>query len=216
MDAIATRTDITVIPFEGIHPRIDPSVFIAAGARIIGDVEIGELSSVWFNVVIRGDVHSITIGRRTNIQDLVMCHVTHRRYPLTIGDDVTVGHSAVLHGAVTREVFTERLVLRGLIGHQVGSLADMRLKNRLESLAGDVGYMERASTALTLDQRNNGVLVAVAATLGLGLFVAPERFVGLNLTAARAENTNEALLHRFADAVRHEPCSLVGNAERAM
>jgi gamma-carbonic anhydrase len=99
MDAIATRTDITIIPFEGNAPRIDPSVFIAAGARIIGDVEIGELSSVWFNVVIRGDVHFIRIGRRTNIQDLVMCHVTHRRYPLVVGDDVTVGHSAVLHGA---------------------------------------------------------------------------------------------------------------------
>lgn len=100
MDATATtRSDISILSFEGIHPRIDPSVFIAAGARIVGDVEIGALSSVWFNVVIRGDVHFIRIGRRTNIQDLVMCHVTHRRFPLVIGDDVTVGHSAVLHGA---------------------------------------------------------------------------------------------------------------------
>ena len=93
------RTDITVLPFEGISPDIDPSVFVAAGARIIGDVVIGEKSSVWFNVVIRGDVHSIRIGRRTNIQDLVMCHVTNRKYSLTVGDDVTVGHSAILHGA---------------------------------------------------------------------------------------------------------------------
>lgn len=96
---IAARTDITIIPFEGVAPRIDPSVFIAPGARIIGDVEIGETSSVWFNVVIRGDVNFIRIGRRTNIQDLTMCHVTHRKYSLVIGDDVTVGHSAVLHGA---------------------------------------------------------------------------------------------------------------------
>ena len=96
---IASRTDITIMPFEGIAPRIDPSVFIAPGARIIGDVEIGEKSSVWFNVVIRGDVNVIRIGRRTNIQDLTMCHVTHRKYSLVIGDDVTVGHSAVLHGA---------------------------------------------------------------------------------------------------------------------
>jgi gamma-carbonic anhydrase len=94
-----TRSDITVMPFEGIAPRIHPSVFLAAGARIIGDVEIGELASIWFNVVLRGDVHFIRIGRRTNIQDLTMCHVTHRRYPLVVGDDVTVGHSAVLHGA---------------------------------------------------------------------------------------------------------------------
>lgn len=89
----------TILPFEGVHPRIHPSVFIADGARIIGDVEIGEASSVWFNVVIRGDVHYIRIGKRTNIQDLTMCHVTHRKYALEIGDDVTVGHSAVLHGA---------------------------------------------------------------------------------------------------------------------
>src|SRR5688500_16343800 len=94
--APATRSDITIMPFEGVWPRIHSSVFIAAGARIIGDVEIGELSSIWFNVVLRGDVHSISIGRRTNIQDLVMCHVTHKRYALRVGDDVTVGHSAVL------------------------------------------------------------------------------------------------------------------------
>lgn len=98
-----TRTDITVMPFEGANPRIHPSVFIAAGARIIGDVEIGELSSIWFNVVVRGDVHSIRIGRRTNIQDLAMLHVTHRKFSLTVGDDVTVGHSAVLHGAVIHD-----------------------------------------------------------------------------------------------------------------
>lgn len=97
------RTDITIMPFEGKAPRIHPGVFIAAGARIIGDVEIGENSSVWFNVVIRGDVHSIKIGRRTNIQDLVMCHVTNRKYALNIGDDVTVGHSAVLHGATIHD-----------------------------------------------------------------------------------------------------------------
>ncbi|MBC8144642.1 MAG: gamma carbonic anhydrase family protein [bacterium] len=93
------RNDITIIPFEGIAPRIHPTVFVASGARIIGDVEIAELASIWFNVVIRGDVHFIKIGRRTNIQDLTMCHVTNKRFPLIIGDDVTVGHSAVLHGA---------------------------------------------------------------------------------------------------------------------
>ena len=97
------RSDISVIPFEGIAPRIHPSVFIASGARIVGDVEIGEGSSVWFNVVIRGDVHAIRIGKRTNIQDLTMCHVTHRKFSLDVGDDVTVGHSAVLHGAAIHD-----------------------------------------------------------------------------------------------------------------
>jgi gamma-carbonic anhydrase len=95
----SARTDISILEFEGMTPRIDPTVFIAAGARIIGDVTIGTGSSVWFNVVIRGDVNTITIGDRTNIQDLTMCHVTHRKYALTIGSDVTVGHSAILHGA---------------------------------------------------------------------------------------------------------------------
>lgn len=103
MSDSSARNDITIIPFEGVHPRIHPSVFIAAGARIIGDVEIGEGSSVWFNVVIRGDVHYIRIGTRTNIQDLVMCHVTNKRFALTVGDDVTVGHSAVLHGATIHD-----------------------------------------------------------------------------------------------------------------
>lgn len=103
MSETIARTDITIIPFEGIAPRIAPDVFIAAGARIIGDVEIGERSSVWFNVVIRGDVHYIRIGRRVNVQDLTMCHVTHKKHPLEIGDDVTIGHSAVLHGAVIHD-----------------------------------------------------------------------------------------------------------------
>ena len=99
MSEPAGRTDISILDFEGISPRIDPTVFIASGARIIGDVTIGARASVWFNAVLRGDVNSITIGERTNIQDLVMCHVTHRKHALVIGRDVTVGHSAILHGA---------------------------------------------------------------------------------------------------------------------
>jgi carbonic anhydrase/acetyltransferase-like protein (isoleucine patch superfamily) len=90
--------------FEGIHPKIDPTVFVAETAVIIGDVVIGPESSIWYNVVVRGDVNFIRIGKRTNIQDLSMLHVTHRGpagdpgAPLLIGDDVTVGHSVTLHG----------------------------------------------------------------------------------------------------------------------
>ena len=84
--------------FQGITPRLHPSVFIAEGAQIIGDVEIGEDSSVWFNTVLRGDVNRIRVGRRTNIQDLTMLHVHKDRFPCTVGDDVTVGHHAVVHG----------------------------------------------------------------------------------------------------------------------
>jgi len=85
-------------PFRGQSPRVDPSCFVDDSAQVIGDVELGEDSSVWFNTVIRGDVNSIRIGKRTNIQDLTMVHVTSKQHPTTIGDDVTVGHHVVLHG----------------------------------------------------------------------------------------------------------------------
>ena len=84
--------------FQGVNPRLHPSVFVADGAQVIGDVEIGEDSSVWYNTVLRGDVNSIRIGRRSNIQDLTMMHVHKGRHPCVVGDDVTVGHRVVLHG----------------------------------------------------------------------------------------------------------------------
>lgn len=84
--------------FEGKSPRLAPDVFLAPGVVVIGDVTIGEGSSVWFHTVIRGDVGSVTVGRRTNIQDLCMLHMTLDRSCLLIGDEVTVGHRAVLHG----------------------------------------------------------------------------------------------------------------------
>ncbi|RPI14935.1 MAG: gamma carbonic anhydrase family protein [Ignavibacteriae bacterium] len=87
-----------IIPYQNISPKIDPSVLIAAGAFIIGDVEIGKDSSIWFNVVVRGDVNYIRIGERTNIQDLTMVHVTYKKFPTFIGNDVSIGHSAVIHG----------------------------------------------------------------------------------------------------------------------
>jgi len=65
---------------------------------VIGDVILGEESSIWFNAVVRGDVHTIRIGRRSNIQDASVVHVTHDQFPVRIGDRVTVGHSAVIHG----------------------------------------------------------------------------------------------------------------------
>ena len=85
-------------PFKETFPTIDETAFIEDSAIIVGDVVIGKLSSVWFNTVIRGDVHYIRIGDRTNIQDLCMLHVTKELYSLNIGNDVTGGHSVVLHG----------------------------------------------------------------------------------------------------------------------
>jgi carbonic anhydrase/acetyltransferase-like protein (isoleucine patch superfamily) len=89
--------------YRGIRPKIHPSVFVAEGAHIIGDVEIGAGSSVWFNTVIRGDVHYIRIGERSNIQDNCVLHVTHETYPLVIGSGVTVGHGAILHAATIKD-----------------------------------------------------------------------------------------------------------------
>jgi carbonic anhydrase/acetyltransferase-like protein (isoleucine patch superfamily) len=84
--------------FNGKSPQIASTVFIAPSADVIGDVEIGDHSSVWFNTVIRGDVHFIRIGQRTSIQDVSILHVTRKTHPLIIGDEVTVGHHVTLHG----------------------------------------------------------------------------------------------------------------------
>ena len=94
---------MSIVPYRGIVPKIHPSVFIAEGAHVIGDVEIGRDSSVWFNAVIRGDVNFIRIGERTNIQDASVLHVTHKKYPLFIGSNVTVGHNAVVHAATIKD-----------------------------------------------------------------------------------------------------------------
>lgn len=84
--------------FKSITPTIDASAYVDLSAQVIGDVHIGAESSVWMNVVIRGDVNQIRIGKRTNIQDLTMIHVMRDTHPTIIGDEVTVGHSAVVHG----------------------------------------------------------------------------------------------------------------------
>ncbi len=88
-------------PFQNISPRLDSSVFVAPGARIIGDVTIGKESTVWFNAVLRGDEGPITIGDKTSIQDNVTCHL-YEGSPLVIGDEVTVGHNAILHGCTIK------------------------------------------------------------------------------------------------------------------
>jgi carbonic anhydrase/acetyltransferase-like protein (isoleucine patch superfamily) len=82
----------------GRTPRVHPSAYIDDSAQVIGDVEIGEESSVWMGVVIRGDVNRIRIGRRTNVQDGTVVHVMKDTHPTEVGDEVTIGHAAVIHG----------------------------------------------------------------------------------------------------------------------
>ena len=89
--------------FLGIYPKIDESNFIAPSADLIGDVQLGTNSSVWYNVTIRGDVHRIRIGHSSNIQDNCVVHVTHTTAPTTIGNYVTVGHGAIIHGCTIKD-----------------------------------------------------------------------------------------------------------------
>jgi carbonic anhydrase/acetyltransferase-like protein (isoleucine patch superfamily) len=89
---------MNIFPYKGKYPKISDSAFIAPNAVIIGDVEIGDYSSIWFSCVIRGDVHYIKIGNWTNIQDLTMIHAEKDKYPTIIGNYVSIGHRAIIHG----------------------------------------------------------------------------------------------------------------------
>ncbi len=111
-----------IIEYEGITPNIHSSVFVAPGAMIIGDVKIGEESTVWFNCVLRGDLEPIHIGCRTNIQDGSVIHMD-KEIPCLIGDDVTVGHGAILHSCA---IGNEALIGMGAIlltGCKIGERA---------------------------------------------------------------------------------------------
>jgi gamma-carbonic anhydrase len=95
--------EIKLFPYKDSFPELHESVFLASGVKIIGDVEIKENSSVWYNTVIRGDVNYVKIGSSTNIQDCSMLHVTNKKYPLVIGNSVTIGHSVALHGCTLKD-----------------------------------------------------------------------------------------------------------------
>ena len=84
-------------------PRVHPTAFIDDSAQVIGDVEIGEDSSVWMCVVMRGDVNRIRVGRRSNVQDSTVVHVMKDTHPTQIGDDVTIGHGAIVHGCTIED-----------------------------------------------------------------------------------------------------------------
>jgi len=90
-------------PHRFVSPKIHPSALIFPGVQLWGDVEVGADSSIWFNSVLRGDVNYIRIGERTNIQDLSMVHVSYHASPTIIGNDVTIGHSVVLHACTIRD-----------------------------------------------------------------------------------------------------------------
>jgi gamma-carbonic anhydrase len=98
------NNEVKLFPYLKNFPKLGKNVFLASGVKIIGNVEIGRDSSVWYNSVIRGDVHYIKIGEKTNIQDCSMLHVTNGKYPLNIGNKVTIGHSVCLHGCTLEDL----------------------------------------------------------------------------------------------------------------
>lgn len=92
-----------ILPYKGIHPKIANDAFVAENAVIIGDVEIGSKSNIWYNCVIRGDVQIIRIGNNTNIQDGTIIHVTRGDGPTVIGSGITIGHMALLHACTLED-----------------------------------------------------------------------------------------------------------------
>ncbi|HVP66776.1 MAG TPA: gamma carbonic anhydrase family protein [Anaeromyxobacteraceae bacterium] len=90
-------------PWGGKAPRLDDTVWVAEDAVVVGDVEIGPHSSIWFGVVVRGDVNHVRVGARTNLQDKSVLHVTSKTHPTTVGDEVTVGHRVTLHGCTVKD-----------------------------------------------------------------------------------------------------------------
>ena len=91
-------------PYRNVVPTIDPSAYVDESAQVIGDVVVGAESSIWLNAVVRGDVNYIRIGRQSNLQDGVIVHVNHQpSYPTIVGERVTVGHTAILHGCVVED-----------------------------------------------------------------------------------------------------------------
>lgn len=87
----------------GKSPQIGEDSFIAENATIVGDVQMGKQCSVWFNAVLRGDVHYIKMGDRVNIQDGAVIHCTYKKYPTIMGDNVSVGHNAIVHGCTIHD-----------------------------------------------------------------------------------------------------------------
>jgi carbonic anhydrase/acetyltransferase-like protein (isoleucine patch superfamily) len=147
-------------PYRGVLPSVHPTAFVDDSAQVIGDVEIGEDSSVWMSAVVRGDVHRIRIGRRSNIQDGTVVHVMNRTHPTTIGDNVTVGHAALLHGCTIEDrclIGMGAILLNGAhIGSEsivaAGTLVVEEMKVPPRSLVmGSPGKVKRALTAAEVE-----------------------------------------------------------------
>ena len=113
----------TILPFRGKTPTIDPTVYVAPTASVIGDVVVGAESSLWFGAVVRGDVFHIRIGARSNIQDNCVLHVTQATHPTVLEEEVTLGHGAIVHGATVRRGALIGIRATVLDGAEIGESA---------------------------------------------------------------------------------------------
>jgi len=114
-----------IYTYRGVGPRLGKDVFLAPTAIVSGDVELADNVSLWFQAVARGDVNSIRVGPRTSIQDGVVLHVTHEKYPLEIGEAVVVGHGAILHGCTVEDGALIGIGARVLDGARIGAGAQV-------------------------------------------------------------------------------------------
>lgn len=137
-----TKPQKTIRTYKEFSPRIGSEVFIADTAVVIGDVDIGDQSSIWYNVVIRGDINSIRVGKRTNLQDGTVVHVDHEQYSVQIGDDVTIGHNATVHGCTIES--------RCLIGMGATLLSGAKIESEAIVAAGSVVLENQTVPAGTL------------------------------------------------------------------
>ena len=150
-----------ILKYKNAIPKLSESSFVAPGACVIGDVHLGDGSSLWFNVVVRGDVNYIRIGDRTNIQDGSIVHVTRNTHPTIIGNDVTVGHSATLHGCTIEDgclIGIGAIVLDGArvgAGSLIGAGSVVAPGTQVPAGSLVLGSPGKVKRALAEDERNN-------------------------------------------------------------
>jgi carbonic anhydrase/acetyltransferase-like protein (isoleucine patch superfamily) len=146
-------------PYRGVYPKIAASCYIDPSAQLIGDIEIGERSSVWCNATIRGDVNYIRIGEESNVQDNSVIHVEHDIYPTILGNRVTVGHSVTLHGCIVEDdclIGIGAIVLNGAkIGQGSVIAAGALVPERMQVPAGSMvmGVPARVKREITPGER---------------------------------------------------------------
>lgn len=150
---------VPVYPYQGVAPRLGQRVFLAPSAELAGDIEVGEDTSFWFHTAARGDVHWIRIGARTNVQDGSVLHVTHERFPLSIGNDVVIGHSCMIHGCTLEDgclIGIGARLLDGCVvesGAQVGAGAVVPPGMRVRAGELVMGIPARVARPLSSDER---------------------------------------------------------------